>query len=149
MLLMQEPMLQIDVEVGTPVSVGVVDGHEIRMVPINGGRVSGRYSGTVLPGGADWQTVVSGRQLEIQARYLLKLEGGIVEVRSEGVRSGSQEALGRLGRGEQVPADEYYFRTFIRFRTASNALEDLNCMLAISVAERLVNLVRLSIFEVR
>jgi hypothetical protein len=147
-MILTQPTLVLDVEVGRPVSAGMVDGFETRLVPILGGTVSGLYSGQILPGGADWQTVLPGGNLEIRAHYLLRLDEGVVEVRSEGVRSGSPEVLARLGRGETVPRDQYYFRTFVRLRTASAALEVLNTRLWISVGERLADRVRLEVHEV-
>jgi hypothetical protein len=147
-MILEQPLLVLDAEVGPPVSAGLIDGLETRLVPINGGTVSGRYSGSILPGGADWQTVLPSGDLEIRAHYLLHLDDGLVEVRSEGVRCGSPETLSRLARGEAMPRDEYYFRTFVRLRTASAALAELNTRLWISVGERLADRVRLEIHEV-
>jgi hypothetical protein len=54
----------------------------------------------------------------------------------------------RLANGEAVAAHEYYFRTAIRFFTASHALNHLNQMLALSFGERHANKVHLTIFPV-
>ena len=147
-MILEEPLFVLDAAVGPPVSAGRVDDLETRLVPITGGSVSGRYSGQILPGGADWQTVLPSGDLEIKAHYLLQLDDGVVEVRSEGVRTGAPEVLARLAKGEAVRRDEYYFRTFVRLRSASAALAQLNGRLWISVGERLADRVRLEIHEV-
>ena len=62
------------VEVGEPVVVGEVGGQVRRYVPLLGGTVEGRYTGTIVPGGMDWQTVMPDGRLEISARYVVQLE---------------------------------------------------------------------------
>ena len=46
------------VQVGAPLDQGTWDGQRRRIMPIIGGTFEGpRFSGTILPGGADWQSV--------------------------------------------------------------------------------------------
>jgi hypothetical protein len=143
-------ILELGLDVGTPVDLGIVNGQGQRLVPILGGTFSGQHSGNVLPGGADWQTVRPDGVLELDARYVLSVTGtgSVIEVRSEGIRSARAEVLARLAAGEVVPPREYYFRTFIRFRTADPELSRLNTLLALAVGERLPNQVRLKIYPV-
>ncbi len=136
------------VDVGPPVEVGEVGGQMRRYVPLLGGTVEGEYRGTVVPGGMDWQQISPDGRLEISARYVLELEQGRVEVRSEGLRSGPPEVLARLAAGEIVAGSEYYFRTAMRFFTAAPALDRLNQMLAIAVGERFPGHVRLHVYPV-
>jgi hypothetical protein len=143
-----EPMLVIDVAVGPPQDLGAVPVGGRRFVPIVGGAVSGAFSGTVVPGGADWQTVRASGMLEIDARYVLDLAGRLVEVSTCGVRHASPQVLERLARGETVAREDYYFRTAVRFATAAPDLTHLNAQLAIGVGERLPRRVRLSIHAV-
>jgi hypothetical protein len=104
-------------------------------VPILGGTVDGAYQGTILPG-ADWQSAAPDGTLDISARYILSLEQGLVEVQSNGIRTASPEVLARMAAGEAVAATEYYFRTAMRFSTASAELAELNHILAVAVGER-------------
>jgi hypothetical protein len=60
-----------------------------------------------------------------------------VEVQSTGLRAGSAETLARLAAGEILPPEAYYFRTAMRFFTASPALAALNDLLAVAVGTRL------------
>ena len=58
------------------------------------------------------------------------------DVQSRGVRHGRPEVLARLGRGEEVDASEYTFRTSTRIETAAPDLDWLNKGVFISVAGR-------------
>jgi len=143
-----EPLMHLELTVGPPLDVGLVDGIGRRLIPILGGKVTGNYSGMVLPGGADWQLVRSDGTLEIEARYILELSNERVEVDSRGIRHGPPGVLERLALGVPVDPTSYYFRTVIRFATASAALSDLNHMLALARGERHRDKVLLAVHEV-
>ena len=69
----------VRVELAQPVEQGQIDGGRRRFVPITGGTISGpRLTGTVLPGGGDWQTIYPGGLTRLEARYLLKAADGTV-----------------------------------------------------------------------
>jgi len=143
------PLFELEIEVLPPDSLGTSAGVETRVVPFTRGSFSGpELSGTLLPGGTDWQDILPDGSLEIRARYLLETRAGErIEVRSEGVRTGRPEVLAQLARGVLLPASAYYFRTAIRLRTPAPGLARLNHVLAISVGERGPTSVRLSVFE--
>jgi hypothetical protein len=125
------PLLVLDATVPGITSVGATPSGEIRLIPITGGTFEGEeLRGEILGGGADWQDV------------------RIDKVRSVGVRAATPEVLERLGRGELVPASEYYFRTAMRFRTAAPRLARLNDVLAVAYGERRRQGVHLEVFEV-
>lgn len=142
---MTDSHLFLDLEVAPPLDLGRRDGINRRMVIIKSGTVSGAHQGHVLPGGADWQEVGPDGGIEVDARYVLALAEGLVEVRSRGLRHGPPEVLARLAAGEPVPAEAYYFRTAIRFWTAAPGLLHLNALLATARGERLADRVRLSV----
>jgi hypothetical protein len=142
------PLMVIEAEVAAPVSMGDPGGGVRRFVPITGGRVTGAVEGKVLPG-ADWQTVLPDGTIELFAHYALEtVTGARLEVTSTGVRSGPPEVMERLGRGEAVDPQLYYFRTAMRFRTGAPEFSRLNTVLGVSVAERQANLVTLTVYEV-
>ena len=62
--------------------------------------------------------------------------GDLLYVQSRGVRHGSAEVLARLGRGEDVDAGEYTFRTSTQIETAAPQLDWLNKGVFISVGAR-------------
>jgi hypothetical protein len=142
------PLMYFEVEVGKPSAIDSGD-HGRRFIPITGGRVSGDYTGTVVPGGADWQIIWPDGRLDLEARYAIDLDGhGLVEVLSLGVRHGPPEILAALARGEAVDPSLYYFRTSMRFRTAAPGLARLNAIIGLAKGRRDKSVVKLSIFEV-
>lgn len=101
------------VVVGPALELGPVGTGRRRIVPILGGTVAGpRLTGTILSGGADWQTVRSDGIAEIVARYTIRADDGIlIAVVNSGLRRAAPEVLARLSAGETVDPETYYFRT--------------------------------------
>src|SRR5258708_2248936 len=121
------------------IDVGKVVPGQRRIVPLTGGAFVGpELNGTLLPGAsADWQVVLPDGTTLGDIRYtLLTDEGDLLYVRSRGVRHGSAEVLARLGRGEEVEASEYVFRTATLIETAAADLEWLNKGIFICVGGR-------------
>jgi hypothetical protein len=144
-----EPFIVLEVEVGALAEPGPIGAGVRRFIPLTGGRVSGAVEGEIIPGGADWQTVHDDGALQIEARYAIRTTtGAVVEVQSNGVRTGPPEVLERLMRGERVDPGDYYFRTFVRLRTGAPELAHLNNRLAVARGERRKGGVRLEVFEV-
>ena len=122
-----------------------------RYVAFDGDTFSGRdgLRGSVLDGGIDWQVVRPSGVLEIDAHYVLHAEEGeVIEVRSTGLRRASAEVTERIGRGEPVAPDEYYFRTHIRLSTAVPRLGWMNDLIAVSTGQRERDVVRIDVHEV-
>lgn len=72
-----------NVTLGSSLSVGASKRGSRNIIPITGGTVSGRFNGTVIPGGADYQLL--GGNTVLDARYTLKSnEGEYVLVRNCG-----------------------------------------------------------------
>jgi hypothetical protein len=130
---------RLEATLGPPLDLGdTAQGHR-RIVPLSGGRFTGpELNGKLLAGAsADWQIVLPDGTALGDVRYTLQTDGGdLLDVQSRGVRHGSAEALARLGRGEDVDASEYTFRTSTRIETAAPALEWLNKGVFISVGGR-------------
>jgi Protein of unknown function (DUF3237) len=100
-----------------------------RILPLTGGTFIGpELSGTLLPGAsADWQTVLPDGTAFGDIRYTLQTDAGeLLYVQSRSVRHSSAEVLARLGRGEDVDASEYTFRTSTKIEAAANQLDWLN-----------------------
>jgi hypothetical protein len=130
---------RLEATLGQPLDVGeVAQGHR-RIVPLTGGTFTGpEISGTLVPGAsADWQIVLPDGTALGDIRYTLQTDGGdLLYVQSRGVRHGSPQVLDRLGRGEDVDASEYTFRTATQIETAAPALDWLNKGVFVSVAVR-------------
>ncbi len=120
-----------------------------RVIPITGGTVSGEIAGKVLPGGADWQSVLPDGTIELSAHYALEFDDGTrVEVTSIGLRAAPPEIMDALGRGETVDPDAYYFRTHMRLRTGVERWAHLNKRLYIGKGARAPTGVRIEVFRV-
>ena len=130
---------RLEVTLGEPLDFGeVAQGHR-RIVPQTGGTFTGpEISGKLLPGAsADWQIVLPDGTSLADIRYTLQTDDGdLLYVQSRGVRHGSAEVLARLGRGEDVDASEYTFRTATQIETAAPQLDWLNKGVFISVGAR-------------
>ena len=130
---------RLEAELGDPVELGNVSQGHRRIIPLAGGTFAGpELNGKLLPGSsADWQIVLPDGTAVGDVRYTLRTDDGeLLYVRSRGVRHGSADVLARLGRGEEVDASEYTFRTSTQIETASARLEWLNRGVFISVGGR-------------
>jgi hypothetical protein len=93
-------LLHLRITVADAIDVGVTpEGHR-RIVPITGGLVTGPlFTGRVIPGGNDVQSVRNDTETTVLARYVLESDRGeVVLVTNGGIRSGSAAAprLARL-----------------------------------------------------
>ncbi len=132
-------IFRLEASLGEALDVGNVAQGRRRIVPLTGGTFAGpELNGTLVPGSsADWQIVLPDGTALGDIRYTLQTDhGDVLYVRSHGVRHGSAEVLARLGRGEDVDASEYVFRTSTQIETAGHDLDWLNKGVFISVAGR-------------
>ena len=133
------PVYLLEATLGQPLDLGeTAQGHR-RIVPLAGGTFTGpEINGKLLPGAsADWQLVLADGTALGDIRYTLQTDDGdLLYVQSRGVRHGMPEVLARLGRGEEVDASEYTFRTSTQIETAAPDLDWLNKGVFISVAGR-------------
>ena len=130
---------RLEASLGEPLDLGQTDQGRRRIVPQTGGTFSGpELNGKLLPGAsADWQRLLPDGTALADIRYTLQTDGGhLLYVQSRGVRHGSPAVLARLGRGEDVDASEYTFRTLTQIETAAPELDWLNKGVFISVGGR-------------
>ena len=149
-MLSLEPIFTIRATLDPIMNLGRTPLGERRIIGIRGGTVEGgKFTGRVLPGGADWQVVRADGAADIRARYTIESEaGGRVLVDSVGLRHGPPDVLDRLTRGEKVDPALYYFRTAMRFETGEPSLDWLNRILAVARGEREALAVKLDVYEV-
>lgn len=123
-----------------------------RFVPITAGSVDSKpLKARVLPGGADWQVMRPDGVIALEARYLIETDDGVViAVRNQGFRHGPPEVMAKIARGERVPPDAYYFRTFGQFEApVGSRYEWLNKSLFLATLERDPAEVSIHFFRVR
>jgi Protein of unknown function (DUF3237) len=130
---------RLEATLGQPLDLGeIAQGHR-RIVPLTGGTFTGpEISGKLLPGAsADWQILLPDGTALGDIRYVLHTDSGdLVSVQSRSVRHGSAEVLARLGRGDDVDASEYTFRTATQIETAAPDLDWMNKGIFITVGGR-------------
>lgn len=132
-------MCTVTCEVGAVVSLGGPAKHgERRFVPILSGNVQGpELSGDLLEGGVDWQVQRADGAIDISAHYVIRTaDGALIEVQSDGLRHGPPEVMARLARGEDVPPQDYFFRTLVRSTTGHANWLHLNKVMAIATGRR-------------
>lgn len=130
---------EAQVKVDSPLVVGQSSHGLRRVVPILGGSVSGpALAGKVLAGGADWQYVRPDGAWELQARYTIQTDDGVlIMVENRGVRYGKPEVLERLARGGKVDPADIYCRTVATFEAPRDSrYEWLNHTLVVTSVER-------------
>ena len=144
-----EAAFEVAARLGVPQDHGVTRAGHRRVVPINGGRVTGLFEADILPGGADWQLIRPDGAIEIDTRYSARTtEGGHVYIRTFGVRSGRPEILEALLRGDPVDPSEYYFRLGVRLETSVPTLTALEQSVFVASAIREADRVRYTAYRV-
>ncbi|MGJ7510944.1 DUF3237 domain-containing protein [Variovorax sp. GT1P44] len=128
----------LQVDVGAPQVLSQWPRGMRRLVPITGGKVQGKgWTARVLPGGTDFQLIVSDTLSELDARYGLETDAGdLVYVQNHAVRAAPPEAMAKLLRGEPVDPSQIYFRCNPRFETASPALRWIGERMFVGVGVR-------------
>jgi hypothetical protein len=103
----------------------------------------------VLPGGADFQIVVSETTADLDARYMIELDNGEhIFVQNRALRRGSAADIAKLVRGEPVAPEAIYFRCVPTFEVSSPALAWLTQSIFVGTGARFPDRVQLSVFRV-
>lgn len=145
-----ELLFEVRATLEAPILVGEVPEGARRVVPIRGGTFEGmRLRGTVLPGGADWQSLRADGVMMVEAQYLLRTDDGVIlQVNNRGMRHGPEAVMRRLGAGETVDPAEYYFRATPRLSAPAGRYEWLNRRIFLCSGARLADAVVLWFYEV-
>jgi hypothetical protein len=133
------PLLTLSLAIDALVQPGGPPGLERRIGTIAGGDFSGeRMTGTVLPGGSDWQVVRGDGTVALDARVVLRTaDGALVAMTYTGLRHGPPDVIAALQAGEEVDPARYYFRIAPAFATSDPRYAWLNRILAIGTGHRL------------
>ena len=147
----------LTVFVATPIEAGQVTGlnsrGKRRIIPITSGTLTGpQLQGRVLPGGADFQMVVSDTCADLDARYLIALDGPEhagqhIFVQNRALRRGSADDITKLVRGEPVDPAAIYFRCVPTFEVSTPRLQWLTESIFIGTGARFPDSVQISLFR--
>jgi Protein of unknown function (DUF3237) len=145
-------VFDLTVYVAAPIEAGTVIGlnsrGKRRIIPITGGTVTGQVNGKILPGGADFQIVVSETTTDLDARYVIELDNGEhIFVQNRALRRGAASDIAKLVRGEPVAPEAIYFRCVPTFEVSSPALEWLTQSIFVGTGARFPDHVQLSIYR--
>ena len=129
---MESPQLEfvceLKVLVTAPMVVGETARGVRRVIPIVGGTFEGpKMKGEIVNGGADWQIVRKDGVAELEAHYTIKTDDGTyIYVKNVGLRVATPEIAAKIGRGEKVGSNDYYFRAVPKFEAPTGKYEWLN-----------------------
>jgi len=114
------PAFEVVAELGPLEDHGMTRAGHRRIIPVIGGTITGEFTGAILAGGADWQTVRADGSIDVDGRYSARAgDGSLLYIRARGVRSGDPGVLEALLRGDDVDPDAYYFRAALTLESAS------------------------------
>ncbi|MGQ2921149.1 MAG: DUF3237 domain-containing protein [Hydrogenophaga sp.] len=141
---------QLSIEVAPAHEIGQTPAGLRRVIPILGGQVQGDgWRARVLPGGADFQAIVSPTLAQLDARYVLETDAGdLIYVCNRAIRVAAPEVTARLVRGEPVDPALVYFRCVPTFETAAPALAWVNERLFVGSGIRRPSAVEIDCFTV-
>lgn len=143
------PFCTLEVELAPLLDVGLGRFGRRRVIPIRGGRVTGRLEGTILDVGADWQSVTHDDVAELDARYLVRTDdGALVEVVNRGFRFGPPEVMARLAAGEPIPPEQYSMRSTALLESGHPDYQWLNRMVFVGTGARAASTVQVELFSV-
>jgi len=138
-------------------SVQVAPAHEVgetpagrrRVIPILGGQAVGEgWKARIVPGGADFQQIVTPTLARLDARYLLETEAGeLIFVQNSAIRVAPAEITAKLVRGEPVDPSLVYFRCVPSFETAAPSLRWINERIFVGTGVRRPDSVEIGCFE--
>ena len=117
------------VSVDEDLKIGPVSGGIREITPITGGTFEGPgMKGTVIPGGADWSMTREDGVIEIDARYTLETDDGVlIYVINQGLVI------------EEPGDDTDYFRTTPTFEVSDRKYDWLNRSLFVCEIESVIN----------
>ncbi|HIW34907.1 MAG TPA: DUF3237 domain-containing protein [Candidatus Paenibacillus intestinavium] len=133
-----KPVLEAKIEVGVVQEIGATSKGIRKMIPIVGGTFVGQeMSGTILPGGADWQLIRPDGVAEIEAHYTMKTNDGVyIYIVNKGYRHGPPDIIEKLSQGLEVEAHQYYFRSTPTFEVEKGKYDWLTRNVFVGSGER-------------
>ncbi len=93
--LQADEIMRISVKIAEPEIVGPTGRGKLQVIPIVGGTFTGaKINGTVVPGGADWNTTRYDGLTHVFAKYLLETsDGEFIAIENEGLIDPNSETV--------------------------------------------------------
>lgn len=150
---MREPGLELLFEatgdLSPAVTIGSTPNGLERVIPIPaGGPFEGPHIRGKMVGGYDWQLTRPDGVTVIDALYLLETDDGVhLRCRNRGLRHGDPAVMQRLAAGEDVDADEYYFRCVPEFSAPAGRYGWLNDNIFVSTGARFSQAIKVRFYR--
>ena len=143
-------VFSLAIRIGAPIVAGDLGYGVRRIIPILGGDVRGEgISGTILPCGADFQTIRPNGFTEVEAKYAFQMQdGAIVYIENVGIRFGPKQLLDRIAQGDSVDPALIYFRSVPKFETGAAPYRWLMENLFVGVGARHPDRVEIAVHQV-
>lgn len=140
-----DPVFDLRLQLSPPTDVGPTGPAGLRrVVTVLGGTLEGPGMGSPLKGkilpGADYQVIHPDGFTEIDAHYVVQLEGGeSLYITNRGMRHGPADLIAKLNAGEAVDQSKIYFRSIVTVETASKPLAWMSRSILVCIGERQPN----------
>lgn len=104
------PLAELHVEIAEPIDAGRIRAGQRLIIPITGGTVTGRISGHVVPGGADWAIARDDGTTLVSATYALRTDDGVIlTVFNQGSLRGDDATPGITACRIEAPQGPYFW----------------------------------------
>jgi len=143
----------IEIEVDKPVMVNATaEGGKRQLISILEGKVSGKITGTVLPGGIDSQIILPDGTCHLSARYGVQTDQGCVYIENNGIRRIPAQWRDRLFDEDmsffnEIPQEAIYFKAVPKFEIYSESLRWMTESIFICTGQRTAQGVSLQFYE--
>ena len=146
-----EFLMQLHADLEQPQNLGDTPLGGRRIFYVKDGSFAGpRLKGQVLPGGGDWVLLRKDGVSQLDVRITLRSDDGcLVFVSYRGLVDIPPDLRARIAKGEDIPANRYYFRITPFFETECQKLAWLNKVVAVGVGKRSATAVTYDIFAIR
>ncbi|MEN8145328.1 MAG: DUF3237 domain-containing protein [Gemmatimonadota bacterium] len=132
-----ELLAVLDIELDGSLAIGPVPLGTRQIFPIKGGTFEGpNMRGEILPGGGDWLLRRSDGASSLDVRATLRTDdGALIFSHYRGILYMPPEAIAKRQAGNQLTADDYYFRIAPFFETSADSYGYLNRTMAVGIGE--------------
>jgi hypothetical protein len=146
-----EFLFRMSADLDEPQAIGDTPAGARRIFYVKSGSFTGpRLRGAVLPGGGDWTVLRKDGVSQLDVRITLKCDdGSLIFVSYRGLTDIPPDIRARMAKGEDVPADQYYFRIAPVFETASPKFAWLNRLLAVGIGKKTATGVIYDVFALK
>ena len=134
-----EFIFEVNIDLGKPQDLNMTRYGKRRIINIKGGSVQGpEIKGTILPGGADWQTIRTDGTIDISARYTILTDNEeLLFLQDSGIRTLPEQMISEGVSSHEVDQSKFIMRTTAKIEANKNSKYDwLNRSIIVSAGSR-------------